>query len=72
LGGPTVQIVQPRYGSTVGFRGMTDIRIVFIVIVIDYLVVGPGSAPSDWAMVLGMYGTHLKYRQCLHLFISIT
>jgi len=34
---------------------------VSIVIVIDYLAVGPGSAPGDWAMVPGMYGTHLKY-----------
>ena len=35
--------------------------IVFIVIVIDNLAVGPGSASSDWAVVPGMYKTHLKY-----------
>ena len=34
---------------------------IIIVIVIDYLAVGPGSAPSDWAVVPGMYGTHLKH-----------
>jgi len=41
---------------------MTNIPYYSIVIVIDYLVVGPGSASSDWAVVSGMYGTHLKYR----------
>ena len=25
LGGPKIQVAQPRYGSTAGFRGMTDI-----------------------------------------------
>ena len=34
-------------------------------IVIDYLVVGPASTPSDWVVVPGMYGTHLKHGQCL-------
>jgi len=31
------------------------------VTVTDYLAVGPGSAPGIWAVVPGMYGTHLKY-----------
>jgi len=31
----------------------------------DYLVVGPGSAPGVWPVVLGMYGTHLKHIQHL-------
>jgi len=31
----------------------------------DYLAVGPGSAPVVWVVVPGMYGTHLKHRQCL-------
>jgi len=35
--------------------------------VTDYLVVGPGSTPDIWAVVLGMYGTHLKHRQYLQL-----
>jgi len=26
-------------------------------------VVEPGSAPGDWAVISGMYETHLKYRQ---------
>ena len=39
--------------------------IAYIVIVIDYLGVGPGSTPGDWVVVPGMYGTHLKYRQHL-------
>jgi len=33
--------------------------------VTDYLAVGPGSASGIWAVVPGMYGTHLKYGQCL-------
>ena len=56
-------------------RGMTDIPSVFCFIVlllvllhsdtvstitvIDYLAVRPGSAPGIWAVVPGMYGTHL-------------
>jgi len=40
-------------------------HIVQIVIVIDYLAVGPGSEPGDWAVVSGMYGTDLKHEQCL-------
>ena len=31
----------------------------------DYLAVGPGSVPGIWAVVPGMYGTHLKNGQCL-------
>ena len=52
-----------------GLRGWLTSRIVHIIIVIiiviDYLAVEPGSAPSDWVMVPGMYGTHLKHGQCL-------
>ena len=32
-----------------------------IVTVTEYLAVRPGSAPGDWAVIPGMYGTHLKY-----------
>ena len=46
--------------------------IVHIVIVIDYLAVGLGSVPGDWAVVPGMYGTPLKYGQCLLLSVSVT
>jgi len=35
------------------------------VTIIDYLVVGPGSAPGIWAVISGMYETHLKHGQCL-------
>ena len=35
------------------------------VIVTDYLAVGPTSAPSIWAIVSGMYETHLKHGQRL-------
>ena len=45
--------------SLQGFGGCLTSRIVHIVI--DYLAVGSGSVPGDWAVVLGMYGTHLKY-----------
>ena len=31
----------------------------------DYLAVGPDSALEVWAVVPGMYGTHLKHRQYL-------
>ena len=74
LGGPRIQVAQPRYGSTAGFRGMTDIPYcpycqcywhIVIVIVIDYLAVGPGLAPVNWVVVSVMYGTHLKHGQCL-------
>ena len=74
LGGAKIQVVQPRYGSTARFWGMTDIPYcsychgywhIIIVIVIDYLAVGPGSAPGDWVVVPSMYGTHLKHGQCL-------
>jgi len=59
--------VHPRYGSTAGFRGMTVISYcsIILVIVIGYLTIGPSSAPGDWAVILGMYGTHLNYGQCL-------
>jgi len=36
-----------------------------VIHVSDYLAVGPGSALEVWAVVPGMHGTHLKYRQCL-------
>ena len=36
-----------------------------IIHVPDYLAVGPGSAPGVWAVILGMYETHLKYGLCL-------
>ena len=45
--------------------GLLTSRVVFIVIVVDYLALGLGSASGVWAEVPGMYGTHLKYRQCL-------
>jgi len=73
------KVAQPRYGSTAGFWGITDIPYCsychcywHIVIVIYYLVVGPGSSPGDWAVVLGMYGTCLKHGQFLFQLISIT
>jgi len=49
LGGPKIHVVQPSNGSTAGFQGMTDMtsRIIFIVIVIDYLAVEPSSAPDN-------------------------
>jgi len=70
LDGPRIQVAQPRYGFTTGFRGMTDIPYWsychfhyhwHIFIVIDYLEVGPGLESGDWAVVPGMYGTHLKH-----------
>jgi len=39
---------------------MTDIPYVSIIIVIDYLAVGPSSASGDWVVVPSMYRTHLK------------
>ena len=50
-----------------GFRGVTGTPSCFIPVihVLDYLAVGPGSAPGVWAVVPGMYGTHLKHGQCL-------
>ena len=46
-----------------GSGGCLTSRIVHvvIVIVIDYLAVGAGSAPGDWVVVSGMHGTHLKH-----------
>ena len=43
-----------------GSGGWLTSRIVHIVIVIDYLAIGPGSASGDWIVVPGMHGTHLK------------
>ena len=63
LSGRKIQVVQPKYGSTAGFQGMTDIPHFHVVIVIDYLAVGSGSAPGDWAVMPSMYGTHLKHGQ---------
>ena len=54
MGKLRIKVVQPRYGSTAGFWGMTDIPIISIVIIIDYLMVGPDSAPGDWVMVQGI------------------
>jgi len=65
LGGPRIQAVQSRYGSTVSFGGWMQSRIVSIVIVIDYLAVRSGSAPDDWVVISGMYGIHLKHGQYL-------
>ena len=31
----------------------------------NYLAIGPGSVPGVWAVIPGMYGTHLKHRQHL-------
>ena len=74
LGGTRIHVKQPRYGSTARFRGMTNISYYpychyyrHIVIVIDYLTLGPGSAPGDWAVILGMYETLLKHGHCLQL-----
>jgi len=79
LGGPKIQVAQLTYGSTAGFRGMTDIPsfivpqyyceyysklIMSTIIIIDYLAVGSGSAPGEWAVVPGIYRTHLKHGQC--------
>ena len=72
LSGLRIQVVQPKYGPTVGFRGILASRIVHIIIVIEYLAVGPDSVPGDWVVVLGMYVIHLKQRQCLYLSNSIT
>ena len=65
-----------------GSCGVTGTRSVHVIHVIhvpvpvihvpDYLAVGPGSASGVWAVVLGMHGTHLKYRQCLNRSVSIT
>ena len=70
MGGPRIQVVQPRYGSTAGFRGMSGIPSIIVPLflsellftVIDYLAVGYGSAPAVWVVVPGMYITHLKHR----------
>ena len=77
-----MQVVQPTYGSTTGFRGMTDIPSVIVLLfhsdtvniitITYYLAVGAGLAPSIWVVILGMYGTHLKHGQYLILSISIT
>ena len=51
-----------------GSLGMTDIPSVLLLFTVftvstvtEYLAVRPGSAPGDWAVVPGMYATHLKY-----------
>jgi len=48
-------------------RGVTGTRPVLapVIHVPDYLTVGPGSVPGVWAVVPGMYGTHLKHGQYL-------
>ena len=75
MGGPRIQVTQPKYGSTARFPGLTDISSVIVILlycstmilcvlftVTDYLAVGPGSAPGIWAVVPGVHGTHLKHR----------
>jgi len=41
------------------------VPVIHVIHVLDYLAIGHGSAPEVWVMVPGMYGTHLKYGQCL-------
>ena len=59
-----------------GSRGVTDtpsclflfllyMLLDLLYMLLDYHAVGPGSAPGVWAVVPGMYGTHLKHEQCL-------
>jgi len=80
LGRSRIQVAQPTYESTAGFQRMTNFLFVYystvllwvlfhsdavsIVTVTDYLAVGPSLAPDIWTVVLGLYGTHLKHRQC--------
>ena len=40
---------------------LTSCIVHIIIIVIDYLAVGPGSTSGDWAVVPDMYETHLKH-----------
>ena len=48
------------------------VPVIHVIHVPDYLTVGPGLVPGDWAVVPGMYGTHLKNGQCLNRSVSIT
>jgi len=42
---------------------LTPVLFLFLLYMLhDYLTVGHGSAPGVWAVVLGMYVTHLKHR----------
>jgi len=61
-----------KIGSTAGFSGMTGIPSYLYYLYHEYLTVHPGSALVNWIMVLSMYGTYLKHRQCLYQLISIT
>ena len=83
MGGLRIQVAQPKYGSTTGFQGMTDIPSVIVILlyyctvilcvlftVIDYLAVGPSSAPDIWVVVPDMHETHLKHRFLSQLSIS--
>ena len=68
MGGPSIQVMQPTYGSAAGFRGMTDIpsvycstvllRVLFhsdtVSTITDYLVVGSDSALGIWVVVPDM------------------
>ena len=73
--------MQRTYGFTAGFRGMTDISSVIvllfhsgtvsIVTFTDYLVIGPSSVSGIWPVVPGIYGTHLKYEKGLLQSVSI-
>jgi len=44
---------------------MLDMLHVLLYMLPDCLAVGPDSAPGVWAVISGIYGTHLKHRQYL-------
>ena len=52
-------------------RGVIDTLVLFLFLLYmlymlpDYLAVGLGSTLGVWAIVKGMYGTHLKHKQYL-------
>ena len=50
-----------------GFGGWLASHIVhmLLLMLLTTIAVGPGSASGDWAVISGMYETHLKYGQCL-------
>jgi len=54
-----------------GFKGWLTSCIVSIVIIIDYLAVGPGSTLGHWAVVSGMYRIHLKHGEGIFLSVPI-
>jgi len=73
LGGPTIQVAYQTYSSTAGFQGMTDISSVYCSTVFTMSIVTVTVVPGGmtwfsagvWAVISGMYVTHLKYGQCL-------